>query len=127
MAKQTGKYRSQFEAQMGEVLEPAGAEYEPFNIRYTQSYNYTPDFVFAVEPTLEVLVEAKGWFRPGDRAKYKAIRDALPSHQELVFLLMHPAKKVSKGATLTMSGWCTKEGIEWFMSAEGVIKYVNAL
>ena len=125
MPKQTGKYRSRFEADMGAVLEPAGGLYEPFKVRYTQSYNYTPDWVFTKEDDKEILVEAKGWFRPGDRAKYKAIRDALDDHQELVFLLMHPAKKVSKGAQLTMSGWCNKNDIRWFACAEGVTKYVD--
>jgi hypothetical protein len=103
------KMRSKFEEQAGQVLLPAGFSYEPHSVPYIIHHKYTPDFVCG-----DLLVEAKGWFRPGDRQKYKAIRDSLEAPSELVFLLMRPNKKVSKGAQLTMGGWCTKEDIKWF-------------
>jgi hypothetical protein len=104
---------------MGEVLEPFGFDYEPYKVPYWTPANYCPDW--ALE---SVLVEAKGWFRPGDQKKYKAVRDSLPDSLELVFLLQAPNKKVRKGAQLTMSGWCTKEGLRWFSDPEELAKYV---
>lgn len=112
--------RSKFEDRMAAVLEPANFQYEPWSMKYEITHRYTPDFVYD-----DVMVEAKGWFRPGDRQKYKAIRDALEPPEELVFLLQSPHKKVQKGAKLTMSGWCEKENIKWFSRPEEVIKYAN--
>ena len=115
------KKRSNFEGRMGEVLEKEGFLYEPYSLRYTIDHQYTPDFVLG-----NLLVEAKGWFRPGDRQKYKAIRDSLKDNYELVFLLQSPLKKVSKGAQLTMSGWCEKEGLEWFSDPSELSDYAHS-
>jgi len=128
MSDMRGK-RSKFELVCSEVLEPAGFEYEPCPFEYIVERKYTPDFLHK-----DVLVECKGWFRPGDRQKYKAIRDSLARddkrdwpEQELVFLLYAPKKKVSKGAQLTMAGWCDKEGLKHFSSPTEVVEYVNGL
>lgn len=118
------KYRSKFEEGIGAVLEPEGAKYEPYKIPYWIPFNYTPDFVLN-GVGLEILVECKGWFRPGDLKKYRAIRDDMPAFHELVFLLQRPNKKVRKGAQLTMAGWCEKEGIRWFSTPEEVLDYVH--
>ena len=105
-----GNKRSGFEHRCGELLEGAGFFYEPFKVPYITTHLYTPDFSCG-----NVLVEVKGWFRPGDRQKYKAVRDSiLNDDYELVFLLQSPGKKVQKGAQLTMGGWCDKEAIKWF-------------
>lgn len=114
-------YRSKFEETMGDVLVPAGFDYEPFKVPYSLPGNYTPDFVLG-----EVLVEVKGWFRPGDQKKYLAIREALRGSQQLVFLLQYPCKRIRKGAKLTMSGWCDKNDIPWFATPEEVVDYANA-
>ena len=126
--------RSGFEVMCGAVLEPAGFEYEPYSVQYVVHHGYTPDFMYEVRGDYRVLVECKGWFRPGDRHKYKAIRDSLARddkrdwpEQELVFLLYAPKKKVSKGAQLTMAGWCDKEGLKHFSSPTEVVEYVNGL
>ena len=74
----------------------------------------------------QILVEAKGYFRPGDTQKYKGIEACLPDHQELVFLLQAPTKQVRSGTKLTMAGWCNKVGIKWFNSTTEVIKYANS-
>jgi hypothetical protein len=107
-------YRSGFEEELGSVLCPAGALYEPYKIPYWTPRNYTPDFVLENDE-VQILVEAKGYFRAGDTAKYKAIRDACAEGpMELVFILQYPNKKVRKGSKLTMSQWCDKEKIKWF-------------
>ena len=112
------KKRSKFEENMGEVLEANGFLYEPYKLPYEIKHTYTPDFTLG-----DVIVECKGWFRPGDRQKYKAIRDSLGPGYELVFLLQSPLKKVSKGATLTMSGWCNKEDLMWFSDPSALVSY----
>ena len=109
----SNKYRSGFEAEIGDILSPAGFEYEPMTIYYTMPGNYTPDFVLDVGGLGQILVECKGYFRPGDTKKYKAINDSL-LFDELVFVLQAPHKKVRKGAKLTMAGWCEKHGIKWY-------------
>jgi hypothetical protein len=118
------KKRSGFEEKVGEILEPAGFLYEPFSIPYYSEHKYTPDFTIG-----DLMVETKGWFRPGDRQKYQAIAKAARDYDsELVFLLQSPLKKVAKGAQLTMSGWCNKHDIKWFTldSIDKLIEYALA-
>ena len=122
MAKgRNGGKRSKFEVAVAEVLEVEGYEYEPFKVSYKVAHTYTPDFVYN-NGTTEVLVECKGFFRPGDRQKYRAIRDSLKPDQRLVFLLMSPLTRVQKGAKLTMAGWCEKERLMWFDSPKELVE-----
>jgi hypothetical protein len=101
------KYKSKLEKLVGGLLGPEWA-YEPFTVPYVTHRNYHPDFVLG-----DLIVEVKGFFRVGDTAKYKAIRDAL-MFQELVFFLQSPRTKVRKGAKMNMGEWCEKEGLKWF-------------
>lgn len=103
------KFRSTFEEDVSKILKDF--DYEPFTIPYVISRSYRPDFVHSASGT---LVECKGYFRDGDTKKYTSIRDSLPEGQELVFVLMSPNKKIRKGAKMTMSEWCDKEGILWY-------------
>jgi len=103
------RFRSTFEDDVSKVLKEF--DYEPFTVPYTISRSYRPDFV---DSSGLSLVECKGYFRDGDTKKYTSIRDSLPEGQELVFVLMQPNKKIRKGAKMTMSEWCDKEGILWY-------------
>ena len=104
------KKRSTLESRVGEILEPAGFDYEAYKIPYFIEHMYTPDFSIG-----NLMVEVKGWFRPGDRQKYKAIRDSMNDiNCTFVFVLQAPNKRVQKGAKSTMSQWCDKEGIPWY-------------
>jgi hypothetical protein len=124
----TKNKRSGFEERMGTILEPAGFEYEVLQVPYKVEHKYTPDWVYDTGRGVLLLVEAKGWFRPGDRLKYKSIRESLwvSGDKELVFLLQYPYKKVQKGSKTTMYEWCDKEGIEWFCTPEELIDYANS-
>ena len=106
---QKSVFRSKFEETVAKVLR--GFEYEPITIPYTVHRNYRPDFVHATSGT---VVECKGFFREGDTKKYTSVRDSLPKGQKLVFVLMHPNKKIRRGAKMTMAEWCDKEGIMWY-------------
>jgi hypothetical protein len=114
-------FRSTFEEDVSKIL--TGFDYEPFTVPYTIERSYRPDFV---HHSSGVLVECKGYFRDGDTKKYTSIRDSLPKEQELVFVLMQPNKKIRKGAKMTMSEWCDKEGILWYTieTLQELIEYV---
>jgi hypothetical protein len=116
------KFRSTFEEDVAKILK--GFDYEPFTVPYTIERNYRPDFVYR---SSGVLVECKGFFREGDTKKYTSIRDSLPEDQQLVFVLMQPNKKIRKGAKMTMSQWCDKEGILWYNidTLQELIDYVT--
>ena len=115
------KFRSTFEEDVSKILQEFN--YEPFTIAYTIARSYRPDFVDA---SGLYLIECKGYFRDGDTKKYTSIRDSLPEGQELIFVLMQPNKKIRKGAKMTMSQWCDKEGILWYNidTLQELISYV---
>jgi len=112
--------RSKFEEVCADVLEPAGFVYEPLQLTYYMPGSYTPDFVLG-----DILVEVKGWFRPGDTKKYKYINESLEGSQELVFLLQSPQQRIRKGRPGTMADWCARHDIRWFASPEEVVAYAN--
>jgi hypothetical protein len=107
MKTNTIKYRNKFESDTADKLTKEW-KYEPYHIPYIIKRRYIPDFVRG-----NVLIECKGYFRVGDTQKYKAIRDSLVT-QELIFILYNHKKKIRKGAKMTMSEWCEKEGFKWF-------------
>ena len=107
-------YRNKFEETAGLLLKDY-CEYEPEKVPYTVHRKYIPDFVGRNDKNrIDILVEAKGFFRVGDTQKYKAIRDSLPKKKQLVFLLYNPNKKLRKGSKMTMAGWCEKEKFKWY-------------
>ena len=115
-------FRSTFEEDVSKILKDF--DYEPFTVPYVIERSYRPDFVHNASGT---LVECKGYFRDGDTKKYTSIRDSLPAGQQLVFVLMQPNKKIRKGAKMTMSQWCDKEGILWYTlnTLQELIDYVT--
>lgn len=114
------KKRSKLEERVGDVLEPLGFTYETADFEYSIPKKYLADFSYGC-----FHVEVKGWFRPGDRQKYKAVRKAMADRGEfLVFLLQSPNKKCSKANKITMAEWCEKEDIPWFDDPEKLAWYV---
>ena len=108
------KYRSTFEGSVALALGNKW-KYEAEQMNYHVPRKYNPDFVYTSEDGRKVYMECKGFFREGDTQKYRAIKaecDVLDIM--FIFVLMNPDKKVRKGATLSMSGWCEKNGIPWF-------------
>mgnify|MGYP003135666067 FL=1 len=108
------KYRNNFEKTAGLLLKDH-CKNEPEKVPYVVHRNYIPDFVGRNDKNrIDILVEAKGFFRVGDTQKYKAIRDSLPKKKQLVFLLYNPNKKLRKGSKMTMAEWCEKEKFKWY-------------
>lgn len=102
------KYRSKLEAEVAKKIPEF--EYESVRMEYWQLKTYTPDFIKG-----KTYVEVKGFFRPGDQAKYIAIKEQCEEYGiEFVFLFADPNKKVRKNAKMTMAQWCDKYGIPWF-------------
>ena len=107
------KYRNKFESKIAGVLGDL-CLYESLKVPYTISKNYIPDFVGEDKRGIQILVEAKGYFRVGDTQKYTSIRDSIGPYDELVFLLYDHKKKIRKGAKMNMGQWCEKESLRWF-------------
>jgi hypothetical protein len=106
--------RSKLEQRVGAVLELESFEYEAVKIPYSIPATYTPDFIHG-----DVVVEVKGWFRAGDRQKYKAIAEAIFDDGKLfVFVLQDPDKKCSKTNKITMGQWCDKHEIAYWREEE---------
>jgi hypothetical protein len=107
------KYRSKLEKECHQLL---GKDwlYEPCRLAYTIRKNYTPDFVRG-----DYYIEVKGFFRSGDRQKYKAIAEQLRfENKELIFLMPRPQAKVAKGNKITYTEWCKKNDIAIFSTKE---------
>lgn len=76
-----------------------GVQYEIIKIPYTLSFNYIPDFTCG-----DVLIEAKGYFRPEARAKMRAVKE---QHPELdLRLLFQNNGKIGKN--FRYSDWAEK-------------------
>lgn len=118
--------RSKLEDQVASWIEPLGAAYEDTKVDYVVQKTYVPDF--ALEDGM-VLVEVKGYFRPGDTQKYAAIATQIMDTDSkwYVFILQNPNKPVRKGAKMTMGEWCDKHSIIWFdaTDSEGFEEWLN--
>ncbi len=107
------EFRSGFEYDVAQKLQPFGFSYEPFQVDYRIERKYTPDFVYERNGRA-FLIECKGYFRAGDTQKYRSISNCLAPSQELIFVLMKPNQKVSKSTKRTMAEWCDNNGILWY-------------
>lgn len=107
------RYRSKLEGKVAKLLGD-GWEYEKKRVDYSVSHCYTPDFTKG-----STYIEVKGFFRPGDQTKYKAIKEVLDGQGiELFFVFSNPNKPVRKGAKLTHGGWCDKCDIRYCAASE---------
>jgi hypothetical protein len=109
------KYRSKLEKECHQLLGKKDWAYEPHKIAYTMRKNYVPDFVLEDK----YYVEVKGFFRPGDTAKYKAVAEQLRFEgKEYIFLMPKPDSRVRKGGKITYRQWCAKNKIAIFSTKE---------
>lgn len=81
--------------------------YESERIPYVINHTYLPDFSLANG----IRIEAKGYFRPGDTAKYKAVKAQNPD-LDLRFVFMDGDKKISRQKN-THGQWCDRNGFKW--------------
>jgi hypothetical protein len=79
-------------------------QYEPIKLDYVIKHKYNPDFVLSNG----VIIEAKGYFRKGDTAKMKAVKEAHPT-LDIRFVFMNADKKIS-GQKQTHGEWASRNG-----------------
>ena len=96
-------------------------DYETSVLPYTIRKHYIPDFTCIFPNGRVIFIEAKGWFRPEDRTKMLAVKEANP-HLDIRMVFPSNNKLNSKSKT-RYSDWCTKHGFmycigeipkEWF-------------
>lgn len=101
-------FRSNLEQTVSKIL-GSHWKYEQWRIPYIQERTYLPDFSKGL-----MHIEVKGRFKPGEQAKYLAVRKCLPKGEELIFVFSNPNKKVRKNSKLTMGEWATLKGFRYY-------------
>ena len=95
-------------------------QYEPEKFEWIPpKAKYTPDFKVAVETRQGdyFFVEYKGYLRPKDRTKMKAIKEQHPD-TDIRFVFQNANKKLYKGSKTEYWMWAEQHGFPW---AEGEI------
>jgi len=101
--------RSKFEDRIKEDLTNRNVtiQYEVLRIQYIQKKKYTPDFILPNG----IIIEVKGFFDADERRKHIDIKKQYPDLDiRFVFLRNN---KVRKGAKMTYSSWCEKNGFKY--------------
>ncbi len=109
------KYKGGFEPLIAADLEAKGVPvvYETKRFYYSVPHTYTPDF----ELPNGILIEAKGWLRPEDRAKMRLIKKHYP-RWDIRFVFQNASAKIAKKSKTTYGEWAIKYGFKW---AEGFV------
>lgn len=104
------QYRSQFERSIAQRLAMYRCNfgYETMELPYTTQAKYKPDFILPNG----VIVEAKGWFKPSDRAKMLAVKKSHPQ-ADIRLLFQNSKVCISKASLTTYGEWADKHGFKW--------------
>lgn len=109
--KTNGK-RSKFEDKLFQEVTAKGIDikYEELKLPYTLECVYTPDF----QLPNGIIIEAKGYFTPEDRAKMLRVQY---QHPELDIRFVFQAdNKIHPKSNTRYSDWCVKHGFKWAIS-----------
>ena len=79
-------------------------EYEAIKLPYTVVRTYLPDLLL----DNGVIVEIKGWFKPSDRSKMRAVKKQHPD-LDIRFLFQRD-NTLSKKSKTTYTEWCKRHG-----------------
>jgi hypothetical protein len=99
-----------------QIKQIAGVEprYEDIKIEYIGKVKtYIPDFILPNG----IIIEAKGYFESGDRAKHLLIKQQHPE-LDIRFVFTNPRCRLNKHSQTTYGDWCIKNG---FKFAKGAI------
>lgn len=92
--------------------------YEPEKLAWEPpKRKYTPDFKVMRKDGSFFFVEYKGYLRPNDKTKMKAIRLQYPD-LDLRFVFQNADKVIYKGSKTTYGMWAERLGYQW---AEGTM------
>lgn len=94
----------------------ASIQYESQTVPYVLPKKYVPDFTLTTKSGKTFHIEVKGYFRPEDVVKMRAVKFSNPDLD--IRLLFAEDKPIRKGAKLTYMGWAKKNG---FTAAVGKI------
>jgi len=103
-------YRSRLEERVARWLELNEFDYayEPIRLPYVLESTYCPDFVLPNGVHLEV----KGFLKPEDRRKMKAVKAQHPDI-DIRFVFQSPFNTISKTSKTTYAAWAEKAGFPW--------------
>ena len=82
--------------------------YETVKLPYVIKHIYNVDFHILDNG---ILIEAKGYFRPGDVAKMRAVKAAHPD-RDIRFVFQQAHKRIP-GQKQTHAEWATRHGFPW--------------
>ena len=103
-------YRSRLEERLAKWFElnEIPFTYESLKLNYQISAVYKPDFILENG----VILEAKGYLKPGDRRKMLCVRDFNPEC-DIRFVFQAPNNRLNKDSTTTYAAWAEKHGFLW--------------
>jgi hypothetical protein len=110
VASPDSRYRSKLEERVAKWLDlnDHSFEYESLKLPYTIQSEYIPDFVLPNG----VILETKGWFKPEDRRKMLAVKEAHPE-LDIRLVFQNPRNLLSKDSETTYAEWAEAHGFEW--------------
>lgn len=88
-----------------------GVSYETTVMPYILTKNYVVDFTVTTKMGRTIFIEAKGWLRPEDRSKMRAVK-ALNPEADIRFCFSKN-NKLYKGSSTTYGDWCERHGFPW--------------
>ena len=84
---------------------------ESHDIPYTVVRNYVPDIILVFPNGHVRYIEVKGWYRPEDRAKMKAVKQCNPELD--IRMAFGSNNKLNKNTDTRYGDWCDKHGFPW--------------
>jgi len=101
--------KSGFERTLAAQLKAAKCSfgYETLKVPYVIKHTYNPDFIL----DNGIIIEAKGYFRPGDIPKMRAVKAQNPE-LDIRFVFMDAQKKIT-GQKSTHAQWAERHGFPW--------------
>ncbi len=102
-------FRSGLEERLGKYFDKNAVPYlyECQKFDYVTRSKYTPDFFL----TNDVIIEAKGFFKPSDRRKMLAVKEQNPGLD--IRMVFQRNNTLSKSSKTTYGDWCDKHGFQW--------------
>ncbi len=87
------------------------AEYETEKLKYVLVKNYIPDFVLTKRDGKKIYIEVKGYLRPADRTKMKAVKQLDPDLD--IRIVFAKDNKIYKNSKTLYSDWAKKNNFPY--------------